>query len=229
MGFKLDHIIYQFKISKEIAYENGSPFIGSKVTKFLEDVKIKRIYHSSANRQAESTNKVIIQNLKKKIETAKGKWPEEQQGVLWAYRTTAKLSTEETPFSLVYGTEDLILVKLWEPTLMFSRSNKEANNEAILVRMDLLYEHGVLACVRVVAQKQRMERYYNRRAKLCYFKVGDLILKKVTQSTREVNARYQEGEASLSRTFIASRGDAVGTGGEGATGVEGHKVASVKG
>ena len=82
-------------------------FIGTKVTKFLEELKIKRItsspYHPSANGQAESTNKVIIQNLKKRLEAAKGKWPEELPGVLWAYWTTTKSSTGETPFSLVHG------------------------------------------------------------------------------------------------------------------------------
>ncbi|XP_070034668.1 uncharacterized protein [Nicotiana tomentosiformis] len=84
--------------------------------------------------KAESTNKVIIQNLKKKLEDA-----------------------------------------------------NEANNEALRVKLDLLEEHRDLAYVRMVAQKQRMERYYNRRANLRYFKVEDLVLRKVTQSTWEVN------------------------------------------
>lgn len=71
---------------KEIAFDNGSQFIGSKFIKFLEELKIKRItsspYHPSANSQAEPTNKVIMQNLKKKLEHAKGRWPEELPVVL---------------------------------------------------------------------------------------------------------------------------------------------------
>nr|XP_033512513.1 uncharacterized protein LOC117277207 [Nicotiana tomentosiformis] len=144
---------------------------------------------SSANGHAESTNKVIIQNLKKKLEYAKGKWLDELPGVLWAYRTTAKWSTGETPSSLVYGAEALIPVEVGEPALRFSRTNEEANNEALLVRLDLPDEHRNLMYVRMVAQKQRMERYYNRRTNLCYLKVGDLVLRNVTQSTRKVNAR----------------------------------------
>ncbi|XP_019230728.1 PREDICTED: uncharacterized protein LOC109211633 [Nicotiana attenuata] len=171
----------------------GPHFIGSKVIKFLENLKIKRItsspYHPSADRQAKSTNKVIIQNLKKKLEAAKGKWLEELPGVQWAYRTTTKSSTGETPFSLVYGVEALIPVEVGEPTLRFSQSNEEANNDAFLVRLDLLDEHRDLAYVRMVAQEQMMERYYNQRDNLRYFKIGDLVLRKVTQSTREVNTR----------------------------------------
>nr|XP_009781101.1 PREDICTED: uncharacterized protein LOC104230061 [Nicotiana sylvestris] len=182
--FIWDHIICQFEIPKEIVCDNRPQFIGSKVTKFLEGLKIKRIksslYHPSANGQAESTNKVIIQNLKKKLEADKCKWPEELPCVLWAYQTTAKLSTGETPFSLVYGTKALIPIKVGEPTLWFSRANEEAKDKALLVKLDLLDEHRDLAYMRMVSQKQRMERYYNWRANMRYFKVGDLVLRKVT-------------------------------------------------
>ncbi|XP_070035118.1 uncharacterized protein [Nicotiana tomentosiformis] len=88
----------------------------------------------------------------------------------------------------MYDEEALISVEGGELTLSFSLTNEEANNEVLLVRLDLLDEHMYLSYVRMVAQKQRMERYYNSRANICYFKVGDLVLRKVTQSTREVNA-----------------------------------------
>ncbi|XP_075095405.1 uncharacterized protein LOC142173685 [Nicotiana tabacum] len=96
-------------------------------------------------------------------------------------------STVETSFSLVYGAEALIPVEVGEPTLRFSRTNEETSNEALLVRLDVLDEHNDLAYVRMMVQKQRMKRYYNWRANFRYFKVGDLVLRKVTQSTQEVN------------------------------------------
>ncbi|XP_070057509.1 uncharacterized protein [Nicotiana tomentosiformis] len=98
-----------------------------------------------------------------------------------------KLSTGETHFSLVYGAEALIPVEVGEPTLRFSQTDEEANNEALLVKLELLDERRNLALVRMVAQKQRMERYYNWSADLCYFKVEDLVLRKMTQNTREIN------------------------------------------
>ncbi|XP_070041211.1 uncharacterized protein [Nicotiana tomentosiformis] len=147
----------KFGIPKQIACDNRSQFIRSKVTKFLEGLRIKKItsssYHPTANGKAKTTNKVIIQNLKKKLEDAKGKWLYELSGALWAYRTMAKSSTGETPFSLMYGSEALIPVEVGEPTLRFSRANEEANNEAFLVKLDLLEEHQDLTYVRIVAQK----------------------------------------------------------------------------
>ncbi|XP_070039563.1 uncharacterized protein [Nicotiana tomentosiformis] len=86
VDFIWDHISCQFRIPKENACDNGPQFIGSKVTKILEGLKVKKItsspYHPSANGHAESTNKITIQNLKKKLEDAKGKWLDELLGVL---------------------------------------------------------------------------------------------------------------------------------------------------
>ncbi|XP_070054482.1 uncharacterized protein [Nicotiana tomentosiformis] len=159
VGFLWENIICRFGIPKKIACDNGPQFNGEKVTTFLEALKIKRItslpYHLSANGQAESTNKVIIQNLKKRLEAAKGNWPEELPG--WAYRTTSKSSTGETPFSLIYGAEALIPVEVGEPTLRYSQTNEESNDEAMLINLKLLEGHRELAHVRMATQKQRLE------------------------------------------------------------------------
>jgi len=37
--------------------------------------------------------------LKRRLEEAKGSWPEELPHVLWAYRTTPHSTTKETPFA----------------------------------------------------------------------------------------------------------------------------------
>lgn len=76
IDFILDHIINRFRVPKEITCDNIPQFVGSKVTQFFEGLKIKRItstlYPSSANGKAESTSKTLIQNIKKKLEHAKG-------------------------------------------------------------------------------------------------------------------------------------------------------------
>ena len=61
-----------------------------------------------SNRQAESTNKSVVNMLKNRLEGSHKKWAEELHGVLWAYRTTPKTATHETPYSLVYGSEAII-------------------------------------------------------------------------------------------------------------------------
>ncbi|XP_070034884.1 uncharacterized protein [Nicotiana tomentosiformis] len=178
-------------MAAEIVYDNGKQFVGSKVTKFLEDYKIKRIlstpYHPSENGQAKSTNKTIIQNLKKRLNDAKGKWREILPEVLWAYRTTSKSSTGATPFSLVYDAEDMIQVEVEEPSVRFRYATEESNHETMHTSLELLDEKQEAALVRMAAQKQWIEKYYNRRANLRHFKIGDLHLRKVTFNTRDPN------------------------------------------
>ena len=64
------------------------------------------------NGQAEATNKTIVNGLKKRLERAKRNWVEELLSVLWAYRTTPRRSIGETPFSMTYGVEEVILVEI---------------------------------------------------------------------------------------------------------------------
>ncbi|XP_019234778.1 PREDICTED: uncharacterized protein LOC109215212 [Nicotiana attenuata] len=152
----------------EILCGNGKQFIGSKGTKFLEDHEIKRIlstpYHPSGNRQAESPNKTTIQNLKKRLTYAIGKWKEILPEVFWAYRTMLKSSTGATPFSLVYGAEALISVEVEEPSNRFQYAMAESNNKAMNTSLELLDEKREVALVRLAAQKQQIERLSTRSA-----------------------------------------------------------------
>jgi len=159
-----------------IVCDNGKKFVICKVTEFFEVHKIKRIlstpYHRSGNGQAESTNKTIMQNLKKRLNDNKGNWREILPEVLWAYRTTSKSSTGATPFSLIYGTESLIPVEVGEPSFSFRYATEESNHEAMNTNLELLDERREDALVWLAAQKQQIERYYNRRANLRHLNSG---------------------------------------------------------
>ena len=88
--------------------------------------------HPQANGQAESSNKIIINNLKKKLGSKKGKWAEELPFVLWADRTTSKNATGQTPFSLVFGAEAVIPTEMVIPTARILHQNPEDNVQSLL-------------------------------------------------------------------------------------------------
>nr|XP_009765517.1 PREDICTED: uncharacterized protein LOC104217060 [Nicotiana sylvestris] len=146
--------------------------------------------HSGADsliRKAESTNKTIIRNIKKRLDDAKGKWREVLPEVLWAYRATSKSSTGDNPFYLVYGSEALIPAEAGEPSIKFQHATEDSNHEAMNTSIELLDEKCEAALIQMAAQKQRIKRYYNRRTNLRYFKVGDLVLRKIILNTRDPN------------------------------------------
>lgn len=58
----------------------------------------------------ETSNKTIMNSVKKHLGKVKGNRAEEPLAVLWVYRTTSRTPIGETPFSLVYGAEAMISV-----------------------------------------------------------------------------------------------------------------------
>ena len=55
---------------------------------------------------------MIKHNLKTKLVNLKARWVDNLSEVLWAYKTTAKSTIRETPFSLAYGYEAMVPVEL---------------------------------------------------------------------------------------------------------------------
>ncbi|XP_028122779.1 uncharacterized protein LOC114319908 [Camellia sinensis] len=99
--FVMRNMVVRFSIPRVLIADNGTQFDGKIFRKFYADLRIE--YRNSSpgypqsNGQAEASNKTIINGVKKRLEHAKGKWVEELPHVLWAYRTTARRSTGETP------------------------------------------------------------------------------------------------------------------------------------
>ena len=73
---------------------------------------ILSVMRPQANGQVKAVNKTIKHNLKTKLEDLKGRWMNKLPKVLWAYRTTARTTTRETPFSLAYGYKVMVLVEI---------------------------------------------------------------------------------------------------------------------
>ncbi|GFS40182.1 hypothetical protein Acr_00g0066980 [Actinidia rufa] len=87
-------ILSRFGIPRAFVSNNGTQFVGSKVRSLLEQLKIE-FYNSTPsypqyNGQAETTNKTIMNGIKKRLEKAKGRWVDElANGGLPTIRTEA--------------------------------------------------------------------------------------------------------------------------------------------
>jgi ribonuclease HI len=187
ISFIKRNILTRFGIPAEIVCDNGSQFIGKRTTSFCESWGIKMItstpVHPQANGQAESSNKIIINNLKKKLGAKKGKWAEELPFALWADRTTTKNATGQTPFSLVFGSEAVIPTEMVIPTARIIYQQPETNAENLLQDLDTINELRDLAKIRLAAYQQRIASSYNKNIRLRRFQQGDLVLRKAFQNT----------------------------------------------
>ncbi|XP_056847422.1 uncharacterized protein LOC130498094 [Raphanus sativus] len=95
--FLWTNVITCFETPHEIVTDNKPQFTSYNFRKFCKDWNIKLSYsaprHPQSNGQAESTNKTVVNMLKKRLEDAHARWAEELHRVLWAYRTTPKTAT----------------------------------------------------------------------------------------------------------------------------------------
>ena len=94
----------------------------------------------------------MLKIIKTQLEGANGIWPEELPSILWAYRTTTRTPTGETPFQLTYESEAVIPAEVELTSYKVHNHDKSKNDEAIRLQLDLVDE------VRVKV-KQRLARY----------------------------------------------------------------------
>ncbi|KAG7568071.1 Retrotransposon gag domain [Arabidopsis thaliana x Arabidopsis arenosa] len=156
-------------------------------------LKIKRYStprYPQGNGQAEASNKTILSNLKKRLSAQKGGWYDELQPVLWAYRTTMRRATGETPFSLVYGMEAIVPAKLNVPGLRRSEAplNEELNSKSLEDVLDIIDERRDQSLIRLQNYQQLTARYYNSKLKNRPLNVGDFVLRRVFDNTKEEGA-----------------------------------------
>ena len=110
---------------------------------------------------------------------------EKLSSVLWAYRTTVRTPTKETPFKLTFGTEAVIPIEIGLTTLRTTFHKEEENKGQLRLNLDLLDETRERAAQRIALYQGKMTRYYNTKVKLRRFEVGDWVLRKVTQATKD--------------------------------------------
>ena len=76
--------------------------------------------------------------LRKRLDNAKGRWPEELVEVLWAYMCTPQSSTNESPFSLVYDADAMMPVQIGELSLHRELYDLTRNHQNMATHLDLL-------------------------------------------------------------------------------------------
>jgi len=97
----------------------------------------------------------------------KGGWYDELQPVLWAYRTTPRRSTGETPFLLVYGMEAVVPAELNVPGLRRTEAplNEKENSAMLNDSLDTINERRDQALILIQNYQHAIARYYNSKVK----------------------------------------------------------------
>ncbi|XP_075636749.1 uncharacterized protein LOC142608984 [Castanea sativa] len=143
-------------------------------------------YLNKANGQAEVANWSSLKIIETRLEGAKGVWPDELPSVLWAYRTTMKTPTRETPFKLAYGSEAVIPAKVHMANHRVMKYQDEDNEDQLCLSLNLIDEVWMDAEQMTARYKNLMARQYDTMVKPRRFNIGDLVLKRVSFVTKNL-------------------------------------------
>ena len=187
--------------------DNGKQFDNAKFIDLYAELGIKNYYssltHPKSNGQAEVTIRTLKAALKTKLEDLKEKWVEYLPDVLWAYRTTQKSTTRETPFALAFGTEAVAPVEVGLKSPRIELAAVEHNDEALRLNLDLLDEKREQVLRRTEDYQRKTAKYYNQKVKPMSYMPGDLVLKNLLPARKNPAhgklGRNWEGPCIISR------------------------------
>lgn len=178
------NIVTRFGVPYAIVSDNGSQFVGKELTGLCSEFGIK-FFNSTpcypqGNGQAEASNKTVCAGIKRRLTAKRGKWAEHLPNVLWAYRTTPRRSTGQTPFALAFGMEAVIPLASKFPIIRTEEFDANDNDASIEKDLDLAEEKREDARLKLANYQQEVAKGYNRSVRLKTFKPDDLVWKKVT-------------------------------------------------
>jgi hypothetical protein len=133
----IKEIMYRFGVPNNIITNNVTQFTVRDFKDFCVDLGIKINYasvsHPQNNGQVERSNGMILQGLKSRIfdrlKPYARKWVKELALVMWALRTTLSRATGHTPFSLVYGSEVMLPIKVEHKSFRVQHFNDEQSDD----------------------------------------------------------------------------------------------------
>ncbi|GJX57044.1 reverse transcriptase domain-containing protein [Tanacetum coccineum] len=173
--FMWDNIVCKFGLPREIISDNGNIWSTEEIIsdnrKQFRDNPFKdwckklcicqcftSIKHMQANGLVERANRSLGEGIKSRLDERSKNWLEEISHVLWVHRTMIKSNNGETPFSLTYGMDVVIPVKIGMPTLITVKVDMIKNDKALEINLDLLEEKREQVAIQEAKSKAMMEK-----------------------------------------------------------------------
>eukprot|EP00253_Pinus_taeda_P001603 PITA_01603 len=181
--FLEDNILSRFGCPEKIIADNAAAFKSKRMINFCHKFHItlghSSSYYPQGNGLAESSNKSLINIIKKVLEENKNNWHRKLTNALWADRLSTKKSIGMSPYELVYGMEARFPSSLGIPTIkLLQEIQAEPNdiqrriNQAIHLQQtrEQVYDRAQIL-------QEKLKKMFDKRAKVEDFCVGNKVLR----------------------------------------------------
>ncbi|CAN6547739.1 unnamed protein product [Malus baccata var. baccata] len=170
-------ILHRYGVPETIVTDRGPSFISKEVEEFASQYKIKMIqsspYYPQSNGQAEASNKILVNIIKRMVIDSPEKWHERLGNTLWAYRTSKKAGTGTTPYALTFRQDAVLLMEINVSSVRIQNQfglHSEEYIEAMCQGIEDLDVVRIEALNQIQEGKKVVARIYNKKVKIKSFK-----------------------------------------------------------
>ena len=140
--FMYENIMSRFGCPRILVSYRGTHFLNEMFQDLTDRFKIDHRkttpYHPQTNGQTERVNETLVSILRKTVLDSKRDWDVKLTAALWAYRTTFKVTTQATPFSLVYGLEVTLPIEFEVESLRVAVTFRLMDSQSLRNRLTTL-------------------------------------------------------------------------------------------
>jgi hypothetical protein len=179
----LEDIMSRFGCKHRIVTDNATSFKAKTLINFYDQYGITLVhstpYYPQGNGLLESSNKSLINIIKKLLEENKKAWDSKLKFPLWANRVTTKRSLGISPFQLVYGVEAIFLSQLAFPVEKLFQDYQGEPDDMIRKILQLVEVQQTREKLLDKAHdhRQKIKRAFDKKTRKGYFQQRDLVLK----------------------------------------------------
>jgi transposase InsO family protein len=166
--FLYENIISHFGCPKELISDRSTHFLNETIAELANKFLIKHRktspYHPRANGQIEKTNGILCKFLTKTTAGSVTDWDDKLWSALWVYRIAYKVTTQFTPFQLVYGQEAILPIELELSSLRIAIDNRLGDLESLqahLLQLEALDEKRCEAYLHTYAMQKCRKSFYD--------------------------------------------------------------------
>ncbi|CAN6720149.1 unnamed protein product [Malus baccata var. baccata] len=129
-------------------------------------------YYPQSNGQAEASNKILVNIIKKMVIDSPEKWREMLGNTLWAYRTSKRAGTGTTPYALTFGQDAVLPMEINVSSVRIQNQfglHSSEYVEAMCQGIEDLDAARIEALNQIQEGKTAVARAYNKKVKVNWF------------------------------------------------------------
>ncbi|XP_059077844.1 uncharacterized protein LOC131876445 [Cryptomeria japonica] len=183
-NFLKENILVRFGVPLKIVADNATNFSSTEISLFCYDHGISLAhssdYYPKGNDKAESSNKNLINIMKKLVSENFKDWHKKLYEALWADCTSPKRAIGMSPFELVYGVGAQVALPLELAATKLKMVIKDvyfqSSLEKRIMHLTKIDEERDKLVDRIIEHQMRVKRIFDKQARPRKFIQGDQVL-----------------------------------------------------